>query len=267
VRADLAEGEDAVVRPAATVRRQVDGLRRDVHQDDRRAELARVSALRIGGLEAAERDVLGPQRLPAFRDEPRAALPRRGAEHAGARAERGGRDRGGGGEPGARDARRAGEQPAARDAVGRAAQGLGDRALGLRVAHRAARLDVDLLRQDALAGEDQRGRRAGQRAAEQQPEDLRVRAQRHGDREARAEQPGGDERQRGEQLGARVPRQLAAAAVDRVVVAAGHVGERSPMMRATPTSTSAASSQATIPSGIGPRWPMPQPPASSGWRA
>ena len=46
--------------------------------------------------------------------------------------------------------------------------------------------------------------------------------------------------------------------------AALHRGSRSPIRRAMSSSDAMARNQAIMPSGIGPTWPMPQPPASSG---
>ena len=48
--------------------------------------------------------------------------------------------------------------------------------------------------------------------------------------------------------------------------AAGEAHARLPISRMTSTSAAPASSQATMPSGIGPMLPMPQPPRSGGVR-
>ena len=115
---------------------------------------------------------------------------------------------------------------------------------------------------DALGGEDGGGRQAGQRTAQRRAEQLRLRVGDDEDGEGGGGQAREDEEHRDGQLRARVGTRAPLGHPGLV----GH-GARSPIRRATASRAAMARNHVTIPSGTGPRLPMPQPPRLSGWRS
>jgi hypothetical protein len=142
-----------------------------------------------------------------------------------------------------------------------------------------------VVRQDALARDEARDREERERAAERQAEELRLVRQaveREDDEERRRGDGRAREREEDRRLGARVrlralddaPLALPRPASpeqqhDRGEQPAGEAAHEPglrPIAVATATRAAAATSHVTIPSGIGPTWPSPQPPASVGSR-
>ena len=224
-----------------------------------------VGARGEGREEAALVHIGSEDRPAAVVHEPSPGVPRRVAQlilEAG--AERCNGDRDCRCQAGAGDPRGAGEQPPPREARDRARRlGVhGCRLLGVPVA--GAVLDLRLLGHEPAAGEHERRGQQPERKAEREAEQLRVRVeheQRHEaqSREARSAEQGEHEelRPRGDEI---------ALAIAHAVSLPSRSGEggassvRSPSRRAISSSAAAASSHATMPSGIGPMRPRPQPP-------
>jgi hypothetical protein len=298
VGADAGEGEDALGRPGATLRRELELADGETHDRERGGELGLVRPLGEAGDRATLLYVIRPDGLVVRVDEAAPPPPGRGLDplpDVGAerqprdeRRRAHGRPRGAGGQ---------GERSPTRYALRGSLDRLLDRALLLLVAEVLVVALGLLLRHEARARHAGRARQRGEGEAEREPEQRVLGVDDEDDDEGHA---AGDRRGEAGQhdvLGATVPPRLAVGrargrglgALDLAPVSLPsppqqedaqrqerpqdevarppHSPVRSASSRITSSSAVPARSQATIPSGIGPRWPMPQPPRSSGWRA